>query len=103
MLKWLVVMLEIGIYGSILETKFINCHISGLGEKFCNGPGTEFVCSLYHLFFVLVSYLIYVYHFVYLSCIIFTIITFTYGGKFSQFKKTYIYIYRKVRTPIGLF
>ena len=24
-------------------------HFPGLGERFCNGPGTEFVCSPYHL------------------------------------------------------
>ena len=25
-------------------------NIPGLGEKFCNGPGTVFMCSPYHLF-----------------------------------------------------
>ena len=25
-------------------------HVPGLGEKFCNSPGTEFVCSPYYLF-----------------------------------------------------
>ena len=29
-------------------------HVTGLGEAFCNGPGTEFVCSPYHIFKFLV-------------------------------------------------
>ena len=27
-------------------------HVPGLGDKFCNGPGTEFVRSLYHSFLI---------------------------------------------------
>ena len=36
----------------------------GLGEKFCNGPGTEFLFSLYHLFILIHIYIyIIIYYF----------------------------------------
>ena len=34
----------------ILYFKLNSCrHVPGLGEQFCDGPGTEFVCSPYQL------------------------------------------------------
>ena len=31
-------------------------NVPGLGEKFCDGPGTEFVCSPYRIYWFLVLY-----------------------------------------------
>ena len=41
-------------------------HVSGLGEKFCNGPGTEFLCYSYHLFFGTFKLIIYIYKYFFL-------------------------------------
>ena len=48
---------KIEAFGAVLALKYeiveLNKffgHVLGLGEKFCDGPGNEFVCSPYHLF-----------------------------------------------------
>ena len=80
-------------------------YVPGLGEKFCNGLGTVFVCSPYHLFFnFLYCKFDYIYiAFFYLDCIVYTIIIFPLGRKSVDFKEyilTFSYFDRIILTII---
>ena len=55
-----------------LKEKDLNViwHVLGLGKKFCNGPGTEFVCSLYHLFLIFATVKLIIYIYIYIISIL---------------------------------